>query len=86
MKMAWRNPCRFLCGKSNRKRIAGKPGKPQKLLFTHPGYKKVRARLQKGAYLSAGIMSHKIAYRKRKKTVFKRRLEIFIKSYFGRRL
>ena len=62
------------------------PENRQKLLFTHPGYKKVRARLQKGAYLSAGIMSHKIAYRKRKKTVFKRRLEIFIKSYFGRRL
>jgi len=62
------------------------PGNRKKLLFTHPGYKKVRARLQKGAYLSAGIMSHKIAYRKRKKAVFKRRLEIFIKSYFGRRL
>ena len=64
-------PFFFFC-KSNRKRIVKSPGNRKKLLFTHPGYKKVRARLQKGAYLSAGIMSHKIAYRKRKNADIRR--------------
>lgn len=79
MKMAWRNPCRFFMQQKQSKANSEKPGKPEKVTFHTPW-------LQKSAYLSAGIMSHKIAYRKRKKAVFKRRLEIFIKSYFGRRL